>query len=420
MRCAVVDAYGIGRFLPAALGRYGVECVHVRSQFPDIHLAYRPEDFAVDIQHLGDAAATAASLRDRRVDFVVAGAESGVLLADALSAALGTPGNGMRRPAARRDKYEMAMAVREAGLAAADSLASPSADEVVAWALDRGEWPLVLKPVASAGTDNVIFCRSAEDVRAAHAAIMASIDRYGRRNETVLAQQYLAGHEHFVNTVSRGGVHHVVEIWRYHKRWVAGGRSIYDYEHPVPPDDPAAHQVGDYALAVLNALEIHNGAAHTEVMLTGNGPVLVECGARLGGSHLPEVVSRCFGTDQVDRLAWAVARPEELARHARTRYGLLTNLRYVSLISLRDGIVPSAASLASVRALDSYLELTLTLPEGGPLPRTVDLATSPGYVYLSAADAAQVEADYRRLRELEETGLYDLDEAEPGPAQRGA
>lgn len=40
MKCAIVDAYGIGRFLPAALRRYGVEPLHVRSQFPDVHLSY--------------------------------------------------------------------------------------------------------------------------------------------------------------------------------------------------------------------------------------------------------------------------------------------------------------------------------------------------------------------------------------------
>jgi len=51
MKCAIVDAYGIGRFLPGALRRYGVEPIHVRSQHPDVHLAYQPADFAVDLQH---------------------------------------------------------------------------------------------------------------------------------------------------------------------------------------------------------------------------------------------------------------------------------------------------------------------------------------------------------------------------------
>lgn len=406
MRTAIVDAYGIARFLPAALARHGVHSVHVRSQHPDVHLAYRPEDFAVDLQHSGDLAATAAALREQGVGFVVAGAESGVLLADALSAALGTPGNGMSRPLARRDKYEMARAVQDAGLATARSFATDSVEHMLAWARDLGEWPVVLKPLASAGTDHVMFCDTEDELRAAHAAILASTDRYGSRNGAVLGQQFLDGDEHFVNTVSRDGVHHVVEVWRYQKRTVAGGHTIYDHEYPVPPDDPSVGPLTEYTLAVLDALEIRNGAAHTEVMLTKEGPVLVESGARLGGSHVPAVVSRCLGTDQVEQLALAIARPEEVVAGRLAPYRLLTHLRYVTLISPDDGVVPDTDGFAEVRALESFLEMVLTSPEGTPVPRTVDLVTSPGYLYLSAADPAQVEADYQRLRRLEEEGLY--------------
>ncbi|MGW7518207.1 ATP-grasp domain-containing protein [Streptomyces sp. NPDC054796] len=407
MTCAIVDAYGAGRLLPAALRRYGVEFLHVRSEFPDTYLEYRPEDFSVDIAHKGDVAATAAELRRHGVDHVVAAAESGVLLANELSVALGTPGNGMRRPEARRNKLQMQRAVRDAGLASADSLVSASADEVVAWAVDRGEWPVILKPVASAGTDNVLICDSADDVRAAHARILSGTDRYGRGNGTVLAQRFLVGEEHYVNTVSRNGVHRIVEIWHYFKRPVPGGRSINDYEILLPPDDPEARQIGDYALAVLDALEIRNGAAHTEVMLTKDGPVLIECGARLGGGQMPDVLSRCIGTDQVDRLAFSIAHPEEFSGGSQEPYRPRTHLRCVNLISPHDGTVPSGARWDPVRALPSFAALVPNLPEGGPAPRTVDLATCPGAVYLSSHDAAQVEADCARLRELERDGLYD-------------
>ena len=157
--------------------------------------------------------------------------------------------------------------------------------------------------------------------------------------------------EYFVNTVSRAGLHHVGEIWRYRKRWVDGSRPVYDYEYPVPADDPDAAAVGRYALGVLDALEISNGAAHAEVMLTEAGPVLVECNARLCGTMLPQIVSRCLGTNQVELLALSIAAPDEFARLAGTGYRLATHLRYVSLISPRPGIVPSHAELAPVRAL---------------------------------------------------------------------
>jgi biotin carboxylase len=416
MRCAIVDAYGIGRFLPASLRRYGVEPIHVRSQFPDVHLQYNPDDFSVDIKHEGSIDATAAQLREQCVDFVVAAVESGVLLADALSAAVGTPGNGMTRSTARRNKHEMVEAVRDAGLPVAKSFAAPAVDEIVAWADAHGEWPVVLKPVASAGMDNVHFCRSADEILAGHASVLAATDRYGQRNETVLAQEYLAGDEYFVNSVSREGVHHVVEIWRYHKHQIDSTRAMVSYEHPVSSDDPAAKQVGAYAFGVLDALEIRNGAAHTEVMLTANGPVLVESGARLGGAHLPEIVSRCIGTNQVDLLALAIAHPEEITTGRLPGYQLLNHVRFLSLIVPRDGVIPSEEGWAPVKALDSFLELIVTQPAGKRIERTVDLASSPGYMYLTAEDPARIVADYARLRELERMGLYDRPTRPPGPS----
>ncbi len=404
--CAVVDAYGAGRLLPPALRRHGVEFLHVRSPFPDTRLAYRPEDFTVEVRHEGDLPATAERLRGLGVGHVVAAAESGVLLANELSAELGTPGNGMSRPEARRDKYAMHQAVRAAGLTAADGVTSSSADVILEWARARGRWPVVLKPPASAGTDNVIFCDDPAAVVAAHRRITADADRYGRTNPTVLAQQFLAGEEHYVNTVSRDGVHRIIEIWHYRKRPVPGGRSINDYEDLLPPDEPGGSRVAGYVLDVLDALEIRNGAAHTEVMLTGDGPVLVECGARIGGGQMPDALSRCVGTDQVASLALSIARPEEFLRHARTPYRLRSRLRCVNLISEDDAVVPVGAGWDPVRALGSFAGLALNLRPGGPAPRTVDLATCPGAVYLCSDDPAAIEADTRRLRALERSGLY--------------
>lgn len=403
---AIVDADGIGAFLPGALARYGTRAIHVRSDAPNVHFARRPVDLDVEVVHQGDLVRTATALRQQGVGFVVAGTESGVLLADALSAELGTPGNGMTRPAARRDKREMVAMVARAGLATAASIATGSVQELLDWAGRLGTWPVVLKPPASAGSDHVLFCHSPEEVREGFAAVLGAADRYGRRNTAVLGQQFLKGEEYFVNTVSRHGRHHVVEVWRYQKRLVDGSRPMYDYEEPVAPRHPAVALVTGYALAVLDALEVRNGAAHTEVMLTPSGPVLIESAARPGGSHEPAIVSRCLGTDQIDCLARAIVHPEDLLEGRLPQYRPRAALRYVTLLSPADGQVPSADRLAPVRALKTCVELVLSAEPGAPVRRTVDLGSSPGYLYLSAPDWADVEADYRGLRQLEEAGLY--------------
>lgn len=408
-RVAFVDAFSMGRLLLPALHRLGMEVVHVQSPHPDVYLARLPfpEGFVDNIRHDGDVAATVSALREHEVGWVIASGESGVELSDRLSAELGTPGNGTRRSTSRRNKYDMVLAVRDAGLEHAATMVSSAADEIIEWAETGVGYPVVLKPVASGGTDNVVACSSAQQVRAVHARIMASADRHGEPNTVVLAQEFLDGDEYFVNAVSRDGRHHTAEIWRYYKKQLPGGNIIYDYNEPLSPDDPVARQVESYAHQVLDALEVRHWASHTEVMMTARGPVLVECAARFGGGQVPEISNRCLGTNQVDLLALSVADLAEFDRLPTTAYRLLQRMRYVHLINEAEhGVAPSDETMAAIHALPSHAFTRLTQPEGQPLSRTIDVATQPGYVILISDDPAQLQADYQKLREIERDYLY--------------
>jgi biotin carboxylase len=408
MRIAIVDAYSTSRGLPAVLQEHGAQCVHVRSPAPDVHLTCDADGFVGAVEHHGDLTATAEALLGAGVGLVIAGAESGVELADQLSAALGTPGNGMTRPTARRDKYDMVQALRAAGVAHAATITAADAEEILLWAKKQARFPIVLKPVASAGTDNVVCCSDEAQVRAAHQRIMTATDRYGRPNPTVLAQEFLDGDEYFVNTVSRDGEHRTAEVWRYHKRRLPGGNIIFDHHVPVDPADPRTLTVERYTRQVLDALEIRNGAGHSEVMLTRRGPVLVECGARLGGGQVPGINVRCLGTSQLHLLALAAVKPQEFLNLPPIAYELRSHPRHVSLINPgEEGVAPSAQAMAAVRALPSYAHEVMAYPAGHAVPRTIDVATSPGYVYLISDDPNQLAADYEQLRRIEEGGLYE-------------
>jgi biotin carboxylase len=52
-------------------------------------------------------------------------------------------------------------------------------------------------------------------------------------------------------------------------------------------------------MRVLDALGIRFGPAHTELMLTKEGPLLIEIGARLDGSDAPIIGERAYGINQI-------------------------------------------------------------------------------------------------------------------------
>ena len=361
---AIVDAYSTGRYLPAALARRGFSAVHVQSTSDPpafFRSSFIPRDFCDNIVYDADLERTLARLMGYDLAFVLPGSEYGVELSDLLSERLGLPSNGSARTLARRNKHHMAGALREAGLRAIEAICARDNRQIIAWAMERGRWPIVLKPLDSAGSDGIFFCSDEAEISRAFSQIAGRRNAMGSWNHAVLAQEFLDGTEYFINTVSYAGHHHVAEIWRYRKRIVPGKGTIYDMEEPVPWDGEVQAELRRYVIDVLDALGIWYGPAHSEIMLTSSGPVLIETGARLAGSILPHAVSRCFETNHVELTVEAYADPEGFRRHCGVPYRLRTNLRYVSLIVPRKAILRSLHGFDALRRLPSFHDMHVQL-----------------------------------------------------------
>jgi ATP-grasp domain len=407
----VVDAYSTGARLAPRFAAAGMAVVHVQSDPspPEFYLrSFRPERFAENVVHEGDLEATAARLAAHDPAFVVVGSEPGVPLADALSERLGLPSNGTALSAARRDKHAMAEALRAAGLRAVRELKTGDGAAAAAWARERGEWPVVVKPLDSAGTDGVALCEAPAAVEAAFAAILGRPNALGGANRELLVQEFLQGTQLFCNSVSWEGTHHVSEIWRDTKRRIAGNL-VYDFEDLLPRRGEQQDRVVPYVEQVLDALGIRFGPAHTEVMLTDGGPVLVECGARLHGSVRDDVIDRCTPSHPAV-VADAYLEPASVARRAARPYELAARARCVMLISRHEGRIVSADGMRAVESLPSFAGSIAVSEPGETLKRTVDLFSCPGMVYLVDPDPERLVADYERLRELEADGLFELEE----------
>jgi biotin carboxylase len=408
----VVDAYSTGAAIGRRLAQRGVQLVHVRSIAtppPFYARAFREQDFVADVVHEGDLDATLAQLARWDVAAVLPGTEIGVPLADALAERLGLPGNDTARSRARRSKHAMAQALRAHGLDAVAQLKTDDVDAAVAWARARDDWPVVVKPVDSAGTDGVVFCDDAAHLRATFGAQLHHDNQLFGCNDELLVQELLRGTQYFINSVSWNGVHHVSEVWRDTRLKVEGAGRVPFHEDLVERHGPEQDVVTAYVEGVLDALGIRYGAGHAEVMLTDRGPVLIECAARTQGTMLAEAVERCTPS-HVTVTVDAYLDPRSVARRAQRPYELRAHARCVALISEQDGRISSCARLAELERLASWGGSIAVLGVGDRIRRTVDLFSSPGTIYLIHPDRDELERDYLRLRELEREGLFEIDE----------
>jgi len=353
-----------------------------------------------------------AATRELELIACLAGAETGVCFADALSAALpGVLSNGIEP--SRRNKSWQQKQVRAAGLRATREASGVSlSDPSVQAFLNSESYPIIVKPTESAGSDGVKRCMDRSDARTHFELLMRAQRRIGSAGAAVICQEFLAGVEYVVDHVSRDGVHKAVMIWRYERAPCNGGDFVLFNMHPVPSDAPEAKMLIDYTRGVLDALGLKHGPSHAEVMLTADGPCLVEMNCRAHGAdgtwaELARALTG--GVSQVDAAVDSIvdaASFDALSDVYCDWAPFRAAGQLVQLVSKFEGTITSLAPLETVRALPSfqYMQVADIVAPGKELAKTVDLFTGMGFVILCHADAAVVAKDEASIREMQDCG----------------
>lgn len=407
---AMVDVYAPTMRLAEAFAAAGCRVVRVRStaEVPAVYRGGGEADIFIDtIVHTGDVEATLKAVADHDPVAVVTGGELGVELADLLSEALGLTTNGSAASAARRDKYAQNERIRAAGMAVPRQLLVEDADRLAAWHRSLGG-RIVVKPVRSAGNDGVAFCDTPDAAVEAYRAAAGAVNIFSRRNEGVVAQEYLSGTEYAVNTVSRDGRHRTTDVWRYVKISANGVRDRIAAAVLVPPTAPERADLVDHAFRVLDALEVRHGPAHHEVMLTADGPRPVEVGVRLCGADTAAQALLASGESQVERTVQAYLDPDGFLAEVDAPQQLRRHVAMAFLTSPVAGTLRGYPLLPRVRELESCHDVQIAVPVGGRLPLTVDDTTEPAMVVLAHESASVVDRDLATVGWLDGHGFYDV------------
>ncbi|MFN3357136.1 MAG: ATP-grasp domain-containing protein [Pseudomonas sp.] len=407
----VVDGFSSGKFVAKRLSEKGCVLMHVASSQALDSYYYKGFDYSVYERILvsGDLASTVASVECFQPYFIIAGAETGVPLADLLNERLQLPyHNDFDKTEARRNKYDMIQCVAQAQLSAARQFAAASWALADTWIREHGRFPVVIKPLASAGADGVFVCVDRKACEVAVGKLLGTTNKLNLPNTQVLIQEYLAGVEYVVNMVSLNGQSLVTEVVRYQKQRTKEGGILYDIDELIGSDSAVYPVLVDYTRSVLRCLGIRNGPSHAEVMLTAEGPKLVEIAARTDGILHPGVSRQTTGLGQIEAVALSIVEPEFfsqlLARDVD--YRLLQHTYNVCLINRSHGCFYKDLFLQELLKLESFFDVVFYVENGQSLGVTQDVFSQPGTVYLVHTDPKVIAADYLRIRTLEAEGGY--------------
>ncbi|TFY85486.1 ATP-grasp domain-containing protein [Pseudomonas kairouanensis] len=410
-RVVVVDGFSSGKFVAKRLNDAGCVLMHVASSQGLDSYYYKGFEPLIYEQMIvnADFSTTLQEVKRFSPQFIIAGAETGVLLADQLNDLLKLPyRNDIDKSNARRNKYDMIQCITRSGLPAARQFVAGTWPLAKGWIDDHGRFPVVIKPLESAGADGVFICDDLHACEVAVGRLLGTTNKLNIANTQVLIQEYLAGVEYVVNMVSLDGQQLVTEVVRYRKQRTQAGGILYDIDELICSDCPEYSQLVDYTRAVVRSLGIRNGPSHAEVMLTDDGPRLVEIAARTDGILRPDVSRRTTGLGQIEAVVLSVTAPEVFAQWLAkpVAYQRLQHTYNVCLISHADGCFKKDFFLTELLKLESFFDAVFYVDQGQPIGVTQDVFSQPGTVYLVHADPGVIAADYLKIRVLEVQGAY--------------
>jgi len=404
----IVDAISSGEHYVSAFIGHGYQCVHIGFDVGPFNTAKIAEgkDYVENIVATDDNLEyIVARLKKYDIKAVVAGSERGVPLADKIADRFSVKKNPVSSSLNRRNKFLIIEALSKANVPCAKQYCSADLDELIEWYQNAASKKVVFKPTLSALSESVYICENVSDIERAYSETKGKENILGIVNADFVLQEYLDGKEYIVNSVSNDGEHFITDIW-VGVGGIENRISTDQYAETITKEDPEFDILSQYVKKVLDAVEIKNGPAHSEIKMTLQGPKLIEVGARLAGSLHFAVLEEVNHYSQLS-LAIETYLSPDLFKDKIEIYKKLPQkkIRFVYFCSYIEGIVIKKPDLKFIFQLPSVQTVSFYLQKGDRLHKTNEVVGRPGYAFL-VGDQKVVEEDYLRLRQLERE-LYE-------------
>jgi phosphoribosylamine-glycine ligase len=331
---------------------------------------------------------------------IIPGTEEGIALAERLTAVL-TPqlANDPKKSLHRSHKSHMQKALKEAGVPCLKTLHTASAKEAEAWIKenDLKDAPLIIKPPMSSGSEMVFHIAAFGDWKKAfhHILTEPSVISW-KKSETVVIQEQAIGTEYAVGAVSADGKHHLAHLIKYNKTSSGGRKTVFDHVEFVAYEKEVLGDLLDYTQKTLDALGVRFGATHTEIMLTKNGPRLIESSARMIGGPVVGFARAATGSSQADKLVELYVDGDVQTKE----YVFKKTVVPVFLKAVTEGIASNLEVFDEASRLSTLLYKYVWIKNGDRVPQTIDYLTSIGIIAL-AGDRESSLLDYKKIRAME-------------------
>ena len=240
-----------------------------------------------------DKAAVLELARTRRIDGVTTMAsEISAVTAAYVAESLGLPGYDLETARSIGNKVLLRRFLKANGFRVPGFHGVRSLEEAEAKFQELRK-PVFLKPASASGSRGAFKLETIEQLRDCfERSLNASI-----LDEEAILEENLSGREIGGEILVKGGR----IVFFQPTRKLLNDRFV-PYGHILPADlEPSDFEaVKAMMTSVIEALGLQDGPLNFDIMLTQDGPVIIELGGRLGGNCLPELMRLHTGVDTVE------------------------------------------------------------------------------------------------------------------------
>lgn len=294
----------------------------------------------------------------------------------AASKVCGLPGISCETAVKATDKAEMIKAFEARGVEHPWYYVAGDEDEFEK-AAGIVTFPCIIKPTDNAGSRGVVLVHDATELRDAY-----SYSQGESRGGAVIIEEYLQGPEFSVEVMVVDGEPHVLQIT---DKLTTGAPHFVEMGHSQPTRQGEENQerIRDLARRACKAVGINYGPAHVEMILTKDGPKMVELGARMGGDCITtHLVPLSTGIDMVGATIDAACggKPD-----IEQKFDKGSAIRYFNTSA---GLLKEIEGIEKAKKLPGVQEITLVKEIGTTITDIGSSADRIGFV-IAQADTAE-------------------------------
>lgn len=349
---------------------------------------------AYEAVNIVDRQAVLRVAREHHVDGIMPVSDFGVRSYAYATQALGLVGIDPVTAERCLDKGLMRECWQNAGLAIPDFRVVTSLDEAQQAAGELG-YPLVMKPTDSGGGGRgVSIIRDMSEVSWAY-----EFARPFARNGRLILEGFLDGIEMTVESMSYAG-RVVILAMSDKEKPPLRTRVATSLNYPAAFPETTLAQVRELVTNAVLALGITNGPGHTELIVTPDGPKLVEAGARPGGGHIFSLIVH------------AVSGVNMVHETAKLLVGKVPNLeiRYQRGCVYRflcppSGVVKAIHGVEEARALPGVLDIGILKKPGDRVQGLINSLERSGFAVVAGKDRSQA---IERANRVERTVVFEM------------